>query len=103
MIFVFIFFQWLKWLGNKTYIEFHVERCFFLQVIYDKVTGRSRGFGFVTMSTAEEVAAAAQQLNGYVSQFILISSYDYVIICASFCGVCFGLHVYQKKKKKKRN
>ncbi|GKV12193.1 hypothetical protein SLEP1_g23375 [Rubroshorea leprosula] len=34
-------------------------------VIYDKVTGRSRGFGFVTMSTAEEVAAAAQQLNGY--------------------------------------
>ncbi|GLT25688.1 hypothetical protein SLA2020_008000 [Shorea laevis] len=36
-----------------------------VEVIYDKVTGRSRGFGFVTMSTAEEVAAAAQQLNGY--------------------------------------
>lgn len=39
----------------------------FLQVIYDKMTGRSRGFGFVTMSSAEEVEAAAQQFNGYVS------------------------------------
>ncbi|XP_031265362.1 RNA-binding protein CP29B, chloroplastic-like [Pistacia vera] len=36
-----------------------------VEVIYDKVTGRSRGFGFVTMSTIEEVEAAAQQFNGY--------------------------------------
>ncbi|KAH1039525.1 hypothetical protein J1N35_041268 [Gossypium stocksii] len=36
-----------------------------VEVIYDKVTGRSRGFGFVTMSTTEEVEAAAQQFNGY--------------------------------------
>ncbi|XP_039066088.1 RNA-binding protein CP29B, chloroplastic-like [Hibiscus syriacus] len=36
-----------------------------VEVIYDKVTGRSRGFGFVTMSTTEEVKAAAQQFNGY--------------------------------------
>ncbi|KAL0714320.1 hypothetical protein Bca4012_021299 [Brassica carinata] len=36
-----------------------------VEVIYDKVTGRSRGFGFVTMSTAAEVEAAAQQFNGY--------------------------------------
>ncbi|XP_056171507.1 29 kDa ribonucleoprotein A, chloroplastic [Syzygium oleosum] len=36
-----------------------------VEVIYDKDTGRSRGFGFVTMSTAEEVEAAAQQFNGY--------------------------------------
>ncbi|CAH8359767.1 unnamed protein product [Eruca vesicaria subsp. sativa] len=35
-----------------------------VEVIYDKVTGRSRGFGFVTMSTAAEVEAAAQQFNG---------------------------------------
>lgn len=40
---------------------------YYWQVIYDKMTGRSRGFGFVTMSTAEEVEAAAQQFNGYVS------------------------------------
>lgn len=36
-----------------------------VEVIYDKVSGRSRGFGFVTMSTVEEVEAAAQQFNGY--------------------------------------
>ncbi|KAJ4978087.1 hypothetical protein NE237_008867 [Protea cynaroides] len=36
-----------------------------VEVIYDKLTGRSRGFGFVTMSTVEEVKAAAQQLNGF--------------------------------------
>ncbi|XP_041028703.1 29 kDa ribonucleoprotein A, chloroplastic-like [Juglans microcarpa x Juglans regia] len=36
-----------------------------VEVIYDKTTGRSRGFGFVTMSTVEEVDAAAQQFNGY--------------------------------------
>uniref|UniRef100_A0A6V7QSZ6 RRM domain-containing protein n=1 Tax=Ananas comosus var. bracteatus TaxID=296719 RepID=A0A6V7QSZ6_ANACO len=36
-----------------------------VEVIYDKLTGRSRGFGFVTMSTIEEVEAAAQQFNGY--------------------------------------
>ncbi|KAL3536270.1 hypothetical protein ACH5RR_004731 [Cinchona calisaya] len=36
-----------------------------VEVIYDKVTGRSRGFGFVTMSTIEEVEAAEQQFNGF--------------------------------------
>ncbi|CAH8387239.1 unnamed protein product [Eruca vesicaria subsp. sativa] len=36
-----------------------------VEVIYDKVTGRSRGFGFVTMSSASEVATAEQQFNGY--------------------------------------
>ncbi|ERN08390.1 hypothetical protein AMTRI_Chr07g23790 [Amborella trichopoda] len=36
-----------------------------VEVIYDKQTGRSRGFGFVTMSTVEEVEAAVQQFNGH--------------------------------------
>ncbi|XWS55829.1 hypothetical protein CRYUN_Cryun09bG0033800 [Craigia yunnanensis] len=36
-----------------------------VEVIYDKVTGRSRGFGFVTMSSIEEVEAAVQQFNDY--------------------------------------
>lgn len=43
-----------------------------MQVIYDKLTGRSRGFGFVTMSTVEEVEAAAQQFNGYVNSLIVL-------------------------------
>ncbi|KAL6519383.1 hypothetical protein OROGR_018703 [Orobanche gracilis] len=39
-----------------------------VEVIYDKISGRSRGFGFVTMSTVEEVETAAQQFNGYELQ-----------------------------------
>ncbi|PIM97982.1 Splicing factor 3b, subunit 4 [Handroanthus impetiginosus] len=39
-----------------------------VEVIYDKHSGRSRGFGFVTMSTKEEADAAAQKLNGYELQ-----------------------------------
>ena len=34
------------------------------RVIEDRDTGRSRGFGFVEMSTEEEAKAAIEQLNG---------------------------------------
>lgn len=37
------------------------------QIIYDKVTNRSRGFAFVTMATAEEAAKAIQMFDGAVS------------------------------------
>lgn len=33
-------------------------------LMQDKMTGKSRGFAFVTMSTDEEAQAAAQQFNG---------------------------------------
>ena len=33
-------------------------------IIVDKMTGRSKGFGFVEMSTEEEAQAAVQKLNG---------------------------------------
>lgn len=35
-------------------------------VITDRDTGRSRGFGFVEMATAEEADAAAKKFNGQV-------------------------------------
>jgi RNA recognition motif-containing protein len=34
------------------------------KIITDKFSGRSKGFGFVTMETEEEAAAAVEQLNG---------------------------------------
>ena len=37
------------------------------QIIYDKVTNRSRGFAFVTMATAEEATKAIQMFDGAVS------------------------------------
>lgn len=33
-------------------------------IIIDKVSGRSKGFGFVEMSSAEEAQAAIEQLDG---------------------------------------
>ena len=33
-------------------------------VVEDRMTGRSRGFGFVEMTTPEEAATAIEQLNG---------------------------------------
>lgn len=33
------------------------------KIITDKMTGRSRGFGFVTMENAEDAAKAVEQLN----------------------------------------
>ncbi|KAF0906886.1 hypothetical protein E2562_013277 [Oryza meyeriana var. granulata] len=39
-----------------------------VEVVYDRQTGRSRGFGFVTMSTTEEAGAAVEQFNGYTFQ-----------------------------------
>eukprot|EP00244_Chara_vulgaris_P007307 TRINITY_DN273_c0_g1_i2.p1 TRINITY_DN273_c0_g1~~TRINITY_DN273_c0_g1_i2.p1 ORF type:complete len:352 (+),score=67.15 TRINITY_DN273_c0_g1_i2:370-1425(+) len=35
-----------------------------VEVVYDRMTGRSRGFGFVTMGSLEEAQRAIDQLNG---------------------------------------
>ncbi|KAL8036197.1 hypothetical protein ABFS82_12G140900 [Erythranthe guttata] len=39
-----------------------------VEVIYDKQSGRSRGFAFVTMGSVKEAEAAVQQFNGYELQ-----------------------------------
>ena len=36
------------------------------KVIYERDSGRSRGFGFVTFQTAEDVEAALNDMNGVV-------------------------------------
>ena len=41
--------------------------CVYLQVVYDRDTGRSRGFGFVTMNSAEDAQAAIERFDGSVS------------------------------------
>lgn len=37
-------------------------------VVYDRYTGRSRGFAFVTMANRQQAASAAQKLNGATLQ-----------------------------------
>ena len=39
-----------------------------VNIITDKFTGRSRGFGFVEMSSAEEAQAAIESLHGHEMQ-----------------------------------
>jgi RNA recognition motif-containing protein len=34
------------------------------KIITDRVSGRSKGFGFVTMATAEDAAKAIEEMNG---------------------------------------
>lgn len=48
------------------------------RVIYDRDTGRSKGFGFVTLGSAQEVQKAINSLNGAVSiilQSLLFSNF----------------------------
>ena len=48
------------------------------------MTGRSRGFGFVTMSSVSEVEAAEQQFNGYVRRSLSLSL-PYLLMSMRLC------------------
>lgn len=52
-------------------------------MIYNRETDSSRGFGFVTMSTADEVERAVNKFSGYVS-FSL-----YVCFCGTDSVLCY--------------
>lgn len=41
--------------------------CVFSQIVYDRVTDRSRGFGFVTLGSVEEAKEAIRLFDGSVS------------------------------------
>ena len=52
------------------------------KVVYDRESGRSRGFGFVTYSSADEVNSAIDSLNGVVSP---CSLFKYILTCRIQC------------------
>jgi hypothetical protein len=63
-----------------------------LQIIYDKITDRSRGFAFVTMATAEEATKAVQMFNGAVSfapvgSILLYSTKKCTPVLGHECGI----------------
>ena len=51
------------------------------KVFYDKDSGKSRGFGFVTYSCADEVYSAVESLDGVVSSLL---SYFFIIFFGFF-------------------
>lgn len=46
--------------------------CVFSQIVYDRVTDRSRGFGFVTLGSVEEAKEAIRLFDGSVSAELLM-------------------------------
>lgn len=57
------------------------------KVVYDRESGRSRGFGFVTYDTAEAANSAIESLNGVVSLTSILPSIEVAFIF--FPNICF--------------
>lgn len=63
------------------------------KVVYDRDSGRSRGFGFVTYGKSEEVTEAIQNLDGAVS-----SQTSHQALAFKFLAcLCVSSHVCQSK------
>jgi nucleolin len=58
------------------------------RVVYDRESGRSRGFGFVTYNSAEEVNSAIEYLNGVVSILSLVFLEDVILWVDMLFPVC---------------
>ena len=57
----------LAWATTEESLKAHFETVGVVEsavIIMDKMTGRSKGFGFVEMATEDEAKAAVEQLNG---------------------------------------
>ncbi|KAH0456062.1 hypothetical protein IEQ34_013969 [Dendrobium chrysotoxum] len=57
-----------------------------IEVLYDKETGRSRGFAVVTMSSIQDCEAVISKLNGFVEYI----SFPYMCLFVS-CNLCWSV------------
>lgn len=57
----------IAWATTEEGLKAHFEQVGAVEsavIIKDKMTGRSKGFGFVEMATEDDAKAAVEQLNG---------------------------------------
>lgn len=60
---------------------------FILQIIGNRETGQSRGFGFVTMSTVEEADKAVEMFHRYVSLIGVTVLYIFMVLFCTFLNL----------------
>jgi len=65
------------------------------KVVYEKDSGRSRGFGFVSFTTAESAAAALDNMNGVVRTFLVhqFCNFKFILWYQSYYISTFLLNV----------